>query len=1136
MPRIYDNIEEKLLDALKGTLKVSYRADFCVGYFNLRGWRQIEELMTTWQGGERACCRLMIGMHDRPQDELRKVFRLKSDDDDEWIDQETVLRLKKRVAQEFRDQLAVGAPSNEDQKGLRRLSEQLKTGRVVVKLYLRHKLHAKLYLLYRRDPNAPTVGYVGSSNLTFAGLSHQGELNVEVVDYDASKKLERWFHDRWEDRWCLDISQELAEIIDESWAREKPLEPYYIYLKMAYHLSQEARTGLLEFRIPKDFKDRLFEYQVAAVKIAAHHLNKRGGVLIGDVVGLGKTLMATALARVMQEDYAMNTLIICPKNLVKMWNEYRQEYHLTGDVLSSSMVIKELPNLRRYRLVIVDESHNLRNRESKRFKVIKDYIEKNESKCILLSATPYNKNYQDISAQFRLFISDDKAKDLGIRPEKLISEMGETWFTNTYQCPVRSLAAFEQSPYPDDWRDLMRLYMVRRTRSFIQENYARTDAETGRRYLTFRDGTRSYFPVRRPRTVKFSIDEERSDDQYARLYSANVLSTINQLNLPRYGLANYLVSDAKQKSLAPLSQEKLTVKNLSRGGKRLMGFCRTGLFKRLESGGPAFIQSIERHTLRNFVFLHAIEVGLELPIGSQNAELLDATTDEDEDIAEQSAMDDEEAMGAAPIEALPLYNEAEYRKKAAEVYVEYSTTYRKRFKWIRPVFFNSNLHKDLLADAKGLLQVLAQCESWNASKDAKLGALVDLLTQQHPNEKVLIFTQFADTVHYLTQQLKAHGMPALEGVTGNSADPTELAWRFSPISNGKRDRIGPERELRVLIATDVLSEGQNLQDAAIVVNYDLPWAIIRLIQRAGRVDRIGQQSDTIHCYSFLPADGVERLIRLRERVRQRLQENAEVVGTDESFFEDDGNNKPLLDLYNEKAGILDGDGDAEVDLTSQAYQIWKNATDARPSLKALIEGLPNVVFSTRAHQHSAAAPEGVLVYMRTGDGNDSLAWINRKGESVTQSQLAILRAAACSIDTPSIDLPEDQHELVRKGVEHIVAEDRSTGGQLGRPSGARYRTYERLKQYIESHKGGLFKELDVPPELERAVDNIYNYPLMKSAVDTLNRQLRSGISNDQLADLVLNLHTDNRLCMVHEEIEQQEPQILCSLGLFEPTD
>src|SRR6266581_7958076 len=290
------------------------------------------------------------------------------------------------------------------------------------------------------------------------------------------------------------------------------LLPYYIYLKMAYHLSEEARTGLRDFRIPRDFKDTLFEYQVAAVKIAAHHLNKRNGVMIGDVVGLGKTLMATTLARIMQDDYGTETLVICSKNLVKMWREYVQAYHLVGQVLSVSNVINALPDLRRFRLVIIDESHNLRNREGKRYKVIRDYIEKNESKCVLLSATPYNKTYLDLSAQLRLFLSDEQSKDLGIRPEKLLNELGESKFHIIHQCPVRSLTAFEKSEYADDWRELLRLYLVRRTRSFIQENYAHTDPATGQKYLTFANGIRSYFPVRTPRTVKFGIDGARSND------------------------------------------------------------------------------------------------------------------------------------------------------------------------------------------------------------------------------------------------------------------------------------------------------------------------------------------------------------------------------------------------------------------------------------------------------------------------------------------------------------------------------------------------------------------------------------------------------------------------------------------------
>ncbi len=537
MPRIFDNIDQHLITALQDTLKISQRADFCVGYFNLRGWRHIDTLMECWQGGEQACCRLMIGMQDKPEDDLRRIFSLRGG---QGVDQSTVARLKTQIAQSFREQLLIGAPSNADHEGLRRLSKQLKEKRLVVKLFLRHKLHAKLYLLYSNHPVTPITGYLGSSNLTLAGLMQQGELNVDVVDYDACRKLERWFNDRWEDRWCLDISQELATIIDESWAREQRIPPFHIYLKIAYHLSEEARQGLLDFRIPRDFKARLFEYQVAAVKIAARHLNKRGGVLIGDVVGLGKTLMATALARIMQDDFGTETLVICPKNLVKMWQQYLYTYGLVGKVVSVSNVTNELAGLQRFRLVVIDESHNLRNREGKRYKAIKDYIERNESKCILLTATPYNKTYLDLSAQLRLFLSDEQSKDLGIRPEKLLSELGEARFISQHQCPVRSLTAFEKSEYADDWRELMRLYLVRRTRSFIQEYYAQEDKATGRRYLQFSDGTRSYFPVRLPRTVKFLISDEQSDDPYAQLYSERVIEAINGLTLPRYGLGNYI--------------------------------------------------------------------------------------------------------------------------------------------------------------------------------------------------------------------------------------------------------------------------------------------------------------------------------------------------------------------------------------------------------------------------------------------------------------------------------------------------------------------------------------------------------------------------------------------------------------------
>jgi SNF2 family DNA or RNA helicase len=1075
-------------------------------------------------------------MQRPPHEELRDALSLA--DRSPGIDNRTAHRLRLQLAEQLRQQLTIGAPNNADEQTLRRLAKQLRAGKVVVKLFLRHSLHAKLYLLYRDDPINPIVGYLGSSNLTFSGLAGQGELNVDVLDHDAALKLKQWFEDRWKDRYCVDITDELIQIIEESWAREALVPPYHVYLKMAYHLSHEARAGLAEYKIPRVFGNRLFDFQAAAVKIAAHHLNKRNGVLIGDVVGLGKTLMATAVARIFEDDFGLETLIICPKNLVSMWEDYAHEYGLRARVISISQVIGQLPTLRRYRLVVIDESHNLRNPEGRRYRAIQEYVRANESKCILLSATPYNKTYLDLSSQLRVFVEDDQ--DLGIRPERLLRELGEVEFSRRHQASPRTMAAFDLSTYPDDWRDLMRLYLVRRTRSFIQDSYADTDPDTGRKYLTYEDGNKSYFPTRVPKTIKFAIDESNPNDQYARLYSPGVVETINKLELPRYGLGlDKYVADFADSH--PTQEEERQIQNLSRGGRRLMGFCRTNLFKRLESSGAAFLLSVERHLLRNYVFLHAIRNGLPLPIGTQDAEMLDSRfTDEDENQAAMDFLDSEEEEYELEQESEEAGNvwgngwtSAACERRAAEIYADYERLYRRRFRWLRSDLFRDGLEAELQADADALLGLLQAHGAWRPEHDAKLNALHSLFTEIYPDRKVLVFSQFADTVRYLEEQLKDKDVKGMAGVTGNSAEPTTFARRFSPVSNQVGDMAVLGRELRVLVATDVLSEGQNLQDCAIVVNYDLPWAIIRLIQRAGRVDRIGQTAEEILCHSFLPAEGVERIIDLRGRVRRRLQQNAEVVGADEAFFEDETDEQTILNLYHERAGILDGDPDGEVDLASHAYQIWKNAINADPRLERAVTNLPDVVFSSRHHAPIAQRPEGVLVFVRTPDGNDALAYVDRDGKSITESQLEILSAAECRPDTPAQPHHEIHHSLVEQGVKHIAREEQRVGGQLGRPSGARFRTYTRLKSYADSIKGQLFDS----PALHQALDDIYRYPLRQSAVDTLNRQLRSGVDDTVLAELVIALRDEDRLCLTEDHgRESQEPQIICSLGLFENDD
>ena len=1125
MSRIFDNIQQELLQALRATLEVSKRADFCIGYLNLRGWQAIDDTISSWDPARAQVCRVLVGMQRPPHDEIRELYR--QSDQEGLIDNATATRLKSQFAAHLREQITLGIPTGQDETGLRRLAKQLRAGQVVVKLFLPYPLHAKLYLLFRDDANNPITGFVGSSNLTLAGLSKHGELNVDVLDHLGTEKLAGWFADRWGERWALDVSADLAAIIEGSWAREEAIPPYHIYLNIAYHLSTEARAGLSQFRLPGRFERELFEFQKSAVKIAARHLHRRGGVMIGDVVGLGKTMMATALARMFEDDLGYETLIICPKNLEPMWERYRTEYGLRGMVLPVSQVTKKLPGLKRYRLVLIDESHNLRNREGRRYKAIADYIKSCDAKVILLTATPYNKTKHDLSAQLRLFI-DEKA-NIGIRPERYMRKYGisEAEFERKHQCRVNSILAIEKSEEFDDWRELIRLYMVRRTRSFILQHYTEADKH-GRRFIAGSDGEKRYFPLRKPLSVTFAVDENDPADRYARLYSSDVVNQINGLFVPRYGLGLY-VNPQEEKQATPA--ERKLIDNLGKAGKRLMGFCRTNLFKRLESNGFSFLQSIDRHILRNQIYLYAIENGLDLPIGVLDAGLLDIErVDEDAEGIEGETEDLLDGMFEAIAEedGLPAG-----MARAKTVYDQYDKEYRKRFKWVRPTLFKAKLAEDLAQDTQTLSELLTSQGAWEAEKDHKWQALHKLISQTHGKDKVLVFTQFADTARYLAREARKAGITHVEMASGASADPYNLACRFSPKSNGKV--VSKADEVRVLICTDVLSEGQNLQDSNVVVNFDLPWAIIRLIQRAGRVDRIGQRAEEIHCYSFLPADGVEQLIQLRSRIRQRLQENAEVVGTDEAFFEDD-EAATIRDLYTEKQGVLD-DSDDEVDLASYAWQIWKQATQDNPDLARAVEALPPVVYTAKAFEldesrltllGADAAKGGALVYVKSPEGNDHLAWVGANGKTVTESQFTVLRAAECAPETQAVQRLPQHHELVATGLQLAVSQDKAVGGGLGRPSSPRRRTYERLKAYATEQMQTLFRD----EELERGLDDMYQRPLLETAGDLLNRLMRSGVNDSELADAVKSLREEGRLTYAEDDSALREPRVVCSMGLI----
>ena len=1131
MTRIYDNITTKFTEGLHGVITATgvKRVDFCVGYFNLRGWNMIVNQIDTLSGdyvwekdGYKQVfriCRLLIGMHRPPEELIRDMYSA----DRQIVDSDYLNRCKLQIASEFRKQLLLGLPTKQDEWTLRRLSAQLKDKKVTVRLYLKEPLHAKLYLAHRPDDYSNNViAIMGSSNLTYSGFTGQGELNAEFTDSDHAEKLSHWFDDRWDERQTLDITEELIKVIDESWASEQIIPPYYIYLKTAYHLSQEARSGIKEFALSPEFQHELFDFQQTAVKIAARHLrnDKRGGAMIGDVVGLGKTITACAIAKIYETTYASSTLIVCPANLQDMWAKYRDKYDLKADIMSMSKPI-DVDSARYYRLIIIDESHNLRNGSSgKRYANIKRLIEHQDSNVLLLTATPYNKDFSDLANQLKLFLAEDQ--DLGIRPEKYIQKLGgERAFMQKHsEVFIRSVKAFEQSDEVDDWNELMKLFLVRRTRTFIKENYAKTDETDGRKYLLFNDGTRSYFPERIPKALKFKTEK---GDQYTRLYSDDMVAKMEELVLPRYGLVMY-IREEKLNTATPT--DKQLVENLSRAGFRMMGFCKSTFFKRMDSSGFSFLLTLYRHILRDMVFVYALENNLPVPIGDENS-LPDEYVD-DEDVnatffADELHKDKEIEEGCAAI-TFPTDLDI-YREKAKEYYD--IITAKNNLAWLDSKYFKRTLKQHLLADCKKIIEMIKLCGDWQPLQDKKLEELEKLLRGTHANEKVIIFTQYSDTARYVYRQLKKRGFDKVANVTGVSDNPTRLVERFSPMSNDAE--VSAEDELRILVATDVLSEGQNLQDSHVIINYDLPWAIIRLIQRAGRVDRIGQQESQIFCYSFFPADGVESVINLRKRLNDRINKNANIVGSDEVFFE--GNEKNLRDMFNEKNGSLDDDDDADVDLSSQAYQIWKNATDANPKLKQIIPAIPNIAYSTKATDN--AIEQGVITYARTANDFDVLTWLAPDGTMISQSQKRILQALACSADTLVIPPLENHHELVGKTFQTITEQSATTsiGGILGSRFSTRYRIIQLLERYYEKPVD-LFYTEKIKNAVKLAINDIYNYPLIDTTKVILGQMLRRSSSQDDIVEQVLELRRTGNLCRIADESNNhKEPTIICSMGL-----
>lgn len=1102
MPDIFDNLQadSAIGPALITALTHFDSCDVATGYLDLRGWASFADIVDAKSVGRAdgadSIVRILVGMV-MPAESALMLASLQDQVQPPPYgstvnDLGKALAAKDHLVKHLRTQLMRGVPTVTDQETLQKLKTQLASGAVEIKVFTDAPLHGKTYIFHAPgNAFAERRAYIGSSNLTNAGLYRNLELNIDVTDNDASAKLAGWFQDRWDDPFSLKITSEIIDLIDDSWASPSQPTPYEVYLKVCYALSEDAREGL-GYVLPPTMENLLLDYQTTAVRTLARRIVRRGGTMLGDVVGLGKTLTAVATALMLEaaEDYT--TLVLCPKNLVSMWEEHLESFGLLGaKVIPYSMADKRLPELKRFHLVICDESHNLRNNSTKAYEAIQEYVRRNGSKVLLLTATPYNLAFTDVANQIGLYIADDD--DLGIQPT--VAMANDPSLIDKVDGKITTLAAFRRSEEPDDWKRLMSDHLVRRTRSFIKRTAKRetvtlpNGTKVEREYLEFANGQRFSFANRIPRPLSWDFAE---DDPARLMEDDGTLDAIRDLLLPRYRLAEY--DDPK----APHSQQDTKlIADIRSGRGNVSGFVRVGLFKRLSSSGYSFILSLQRQRARNELFIYAIENGFDVPLGTIN---------DTQFLVSDADLEADEELGGS-LES--RYRELQRRLPAST-------------KWLSTGVFKPALKKDLLRDNRVLSALLERFGAWDALKDSKINALVDLLRDEHPGEKVLVFTEYADTAVYVARALAEAGIGNVGLASGDTENPSAIARRFSPESNrlpgDQAARTVIDDPIDVLVATDVLSEGQNLQDSHIVVNYDLPWAIIRIIQRAGRVDRVGQKADDVYVY-LITHEKVEQAIRLRQRIKQRLGDNAAAFGSDERFFGDDREVNLLDDLYK---GALPAEeeldqGEGEADAVSEAWLVWSKTKTGNPELAGRILRLQDLIHTTRT-VYGNEVRTGIAAYARTSTGVDAFAasFDNSSGEPVERllTPLEALHIFRANEDTPTVDQRVDHFDREAALVRGRLSTEMVAAGAL---RGIRKWAVERL--------GGTIFGADASD----AVSAMMERPLTEHGNLRLRQARRSRYSDQDLAELVKQLHDDDRL--VIGTADREEIAILCSIGV-----
>jgi len=1090
---VIDNRETYLARKILTTLPQSKRLSSAVGFFFLSGLREVAEGLASVDK-----VRLLIGNTSTREtiEQLAEAYHhldpVNQAVEGRWHSKRTERSARLRdTADSLRESIAMMDQGTQDERLIRLLIEMCRSKRLQTKVYTRGRLNGRAHIFdYRNTDKEPGIGIVGSSNLTLAGVQDPTELNVVVRDTEGIRNhaaLTEWFDRLWDE--AQDFDPLLMQELEASWAA-KPVSPWDIYLKTLYTLVQSRGDDETDALFDDEITQSLADFQKVAVQQAVSLIRRHRGCFVADVVGLGKSFIGAAIVKHFERTERLRALIICPKPLEGMWKRYNERYALNAAVVPMSLLMTSERGIDLFEsypdrdFVLIDESHAFRNAGSQRYEALSTYLQAEDRKLCLLTATPRNSRARDVYNQIKLFHPEEMT-DLPIDPPDL------QLFFQGVEDGTFSL------------KDVLRHVMIRRTRHHIlrwwgitsdtRQPMVELNDEQAEPYLTgekrcfIRVGDReNYFPRRELSTIRYSI-EETYEGLYTtirnKLGGPAIVPGTDALTYARYGLWEYL---------EPKHKDDDRYADLRRAGKSLRGLIRVLLFKRMESSVVAFRATVERILQRHVLFAKALEEGL-LPAGEEADALLGKAGREEDD---------------AIVDGLASLKQ----------------------NYVLSDFDAESLQQDVAKDILVLRSLLQLTEPITMEEDDKLQTLLSKLDTEWSGRKVLIFTQFADTAEYLSEAINPGGTrPEVEAIFGQNKSKAKIVGRFAPNANPTLAPRDSSEEITILVATDVLSEGLNMQDCDLVINYDLHWNPVRLIQRLGRIDRIGSEHEQIYAANFLPETGIEQNLGILALLRQRINEIHETIGEDAQILDETEslNEEAMFAIYQEDSSALEEPDAAETLDLNEAEEVLRRLEREDPEEYQRIASLRDGVRSSKPGE-----VQGVFALCQAGDFVQPVV-AESNGQIITADLGRVLYLIRAERDDPT---PASLPDHLGPAVQQI----RETFAEKIRTRAASREHAHRLtagQKYVLDH---LKLELEQGPEEHRAalletLRNALSQAITPAVRRELNKLKRNRVDGQALLDSLQELYSRHRLRdrvgQEHSRGAYNVPRIICSEAL-----